>query len=371
MAHKRFCVGIDVAQATLEVARSDRAGTWTVPHNEAGLRQLVARLRAWAPERVAVEATGGWEAPVVRALGEAQLPVAVVNPRQVRAFARAAGRLAKTDALDAQVLARFAQAMAPRLCPPRDPVRRELEALLRRRAQLVRMLAQERCRLRRAEAAVRADVEAHLAWLRRQVEALERRLRERLRLLCTVPGVGWLTALTLQVALPELEPLERRPLAALAGVAPLNCDSGRFRGRRRVWGGRAGERAALYMATVTAVRCNPVLKAFYKRLRQAGKEAKVALVACMRKLLTILRAMVRDGRPWEPAAHQGARRATRLLPRTGSEGGGGGSPLRRGGWCAGRKAEKEKGGPEGPPLGSAAPRRLRSRAGPARRSGSA
>ena len=307
------CVGIDVSAAGLDVAARPGGAAWAVANDEAGAAALVARLRGLAPALVVLEATGGLELPAVGALAAAGLPVAVVNPRQVRDFARATGTLAKTDRLDAAVLARFAEAVRPAPRPLPDADARELAALLARRRQVVEMLTAERNRRRAAAGRVRAQIEAHLAWLAGQLDELDRELAAAVRaspawrakedLLRGVPGVGPVLALTLLAGLPELGRLDRRGIAALAGVAPLNRDSGALRGKRAVWGGRAPVRAALYMAAVVAARHNPVIRAFYGRLVAAGKPKKVALTACMRKLLTILNAMLRDGAPWEAARH--------------------------------------------------------------------
>jgi transposase len=274
---------------------------------------LVERLVQLRPALVVLEATGGMEMPVVGALVIVQLPTAVVNPRQVREFARATGRLAKTDAIDAQVLAQFGEAVRPELRPFPDAATQELSALLARRRQLVGMLTAEKNRLRTAAKAVRADVQEHIRWLERRLSDLDGQLaqsirsspswRERDNLLKSTPGVGPVLSVTLLAELPELGTLGRKEIAALVGVAPLNWDSGHLRGKRRVWGGRSRVRAALYMAALVAARRNPVLRAFYERLVEAGKPKKVALTACMHKLLTILNAMIRHRTPWSVGHH--------------------------------------------------------------------
>lgn len=279
-------------------------------NDERGIRTLVGRLAGDGPALVVLEATGGYELAAVAALAAAGLPVVVANPRQVRDFAKAAGRLAKTDRLDAQVLAHFAAALQP---PARPPVAAEalaLAALLARRRQLTAMLTAERNRLETTPAPVRAGVERHVAWLEAELAALDGELRqavqadpaweERERLLRGVPGVGPVLAATLLAELPELGTVSRQEVAALAGVAPFNRDSGQQRGRRLIWGGRASVRAVLYMACVSAVRHNPVLRAYYQRLLAAGKPRKVAHVACMRKLLAILNTMLHRRTPWQP-----------------------------------------------------------------------
>jgi transposase len=309
-------VGIDVSKAQLDVAVRPSGETWTVAHDEAGLSGLVARLHTLAPALIVVEATGGWEVALVGALAAALLPVAVVNPRQVRDFARSTGTLAKTDRLDAQSLAHFAEALRPQPRSLPNGQAQELSALLQRRRQLVDMLTAEKNRLPLAARRIRLQLQTHIAWLQRQISQFDDDLRELLRssplwrdkedLLRSAPGVGPVLATTLVAALPELGTLTRQQIAALVGVAPLNRDSGTLRGRRTVWGGRAQVRTVLYMSTLVAVRHNPVLAAFYQRLRAAGKAPKVALTACMRKLLTILNAMLKHHTRWAPVMAQHA-----------------------------------------------------------------
>jgi transposase len=309
-------VGIDVSKAQLDVAVRPSGETWTVAHDEAGLSALVARLRGLAPTLIVLEATGGLEVVLAGALATAALPVAVVNPRQVRDFARSTGTLAKTDRLDAQSLAHFAEALRPQPRPLPDAQAQELSALLQRRRQLVEMLTAEKNRLPLAARRVRPQLQAHITWLQQQITQFDDDLRALVRssplwrakddLLRSAPGVGPVLATTLVAALPELGTLTRQQIAALVGVAPLNRDSGTFRGRRTVWGGRAQVRTVLYMSTLVAVRHNPVLAAFYQRLRAAGKAPKVALTACMRKLLTILNAMLKHHTRWAPAVAQHA-----------------------------------------------------------------
>lgn len=308
---ERPVVGIDVGGSWLDAA-VDGGEAWRAANDEAGIAAIVGRLRGLRPRLVVAEATGGLETALTTALAVAGLPVAVVNPRQVRDFAGALGRRAKTDAIDAKVLARFGAAVRPEPRPLADAVTRGLEALLARRRQLLEMLVAEQQRLRRAAPAVRPGVEAHVAWLQARIGEADGELRARIEaspvwrakedLLRSVPGVGPVTAAALLAGLPELGALDRKQAAALAGLAPFNRDSGVLRGQRRIAGGRAAVRAALYMAVVSAVRCNPPIAAFYRRLRAAGKPPKVALVACAHKLLTILNAMVRDGQPWAPTA---------------------------------------------------------------------
>jgi transposase len=304
-------VGLDVAKATLVVATEPPRPPLTLPHTEAGITTLVTQLRALPPTLVVLEATGGYETDVATALALAGVPVALVNPRQVRDFAKALGHLAKTDALDAHVLAQFAARVRPDPRPLPDAAHQALTALVTRRRQLVEMLTAERNRLLLAHGRIRHSLQAHIHYLEQELKATQDQLRTGLRaspvwraadqLLQSVPGVGPTTATALLVDLPELGRLTRQQIAALVGVAPLNCDSGAHRGRRMIWGGRAPVRAALYMATLVATRHNPVIRAFYQRLRLAGKPPKVALIAAMRKLLTILNAMMKAQCPWQPA----------------------------------------------------------------------
>ncbi|MDP9375460.1 MAG: IS110 family transposase [Chloroflexota bacterium] len=307
-------VGIDVAKARLDVAVRPSGETWSATNDAAGIAALVARLHDLQPALVVLEATGGYERPVLAALAAAGLAVAVVNPRQARDFAKATGQLAKTDALDARALAHFAEAVKPPARPVPAAQADVLGAVLARRRQLVEMLTAEQNRLHTAAPAVRERITAHIAWLEAELDGINKELarvigedptwRERDALLRGVPGVGPVLSTTLLAELPELGALTRHEVAALAGVAPLNRDSGTLRGRRTVWGGRAQLRAALYMGTLAATRFNPVIKAFYDRLCAAGKPKKVALTACMRKLLTILNAMLVHNTPWrhQPAA---------------------------------------------------------------------
>ncbi len=311
MAEARVFVGIDVAKAELVVALRPEGTQWTVPQTEAGWTALALKLQALAPALVLLEATGGLEVPVAGTLATAGLPVAVVNPRQVRDFAKATGILAKTDGVDAHVLARFAEAVRPAPRPLPDAATRALEALVTRRRQLVEMLTEEQNRLATTPKPLRPRLQAHIRWLQRELGAVDTDLRETIQrhpcwrvqedLLRSVPGVGPVLAVTLLAHLPELGHLSRRAIAALVGVAPWSRESGTWRGPRRCWGGRATIRPVLYMGTLAAIRHNPVLRAFYARLRQAGKLKKVAIVACMRKLLTILNAMMKRQQPWAAA----------------------------------------------------------------------
>jgi transposase len=301
-------VGIDVSKAGLDVGVLPLAQFWTTPNDEAGCRSLAERLQTLSPTLIVLEATGGFETLAAATLAAAGLPVVVVNPRPVRDFAKATGSLAKTDRLDARVLALFAQRVRPAVRPLKDTQSRELDALFARRRQIVEMLTMERNRLGLAAAPVRKDLKAHIHWLVKRLKDVDGGLkaliqnspvwREKDDLLQSTPGIGPVASVALLAQLPELGTLNRRQIGALAGIVPFNNDSGKFKGQRHVWGGRAMVRAVLYMATLAAIRCNPSIKAFYQRLRAAGKKPKVAIVACMRKLLTILNAMLKTKTPW-------------------------------------------------------------------------
>lgn len=310
-------VGIDVSKARLDLAQQPKGPGLAAPNNEAGIATVVAHLRTLEPTMVVLEATGGWERLLVRALVEAGLPTVVVNPRQVRDFAKATGQLAKTDALDAHVLARFAEAVRPASRPVPDANTQDLATHIARRRQVVEMLTAEKNRLGSASTRrVQKRIQAHIVWLTAELRRVDGDLdqaicnspvwREQEDLLCSVPAVGPVVTRTLLAELPELGTLNRKQIAALVGVAPLNRDSGTWCGKRTIWGGRATVRATLYMSALVAARYNPVIKAFYQRLRHAGKVAKVALTACMRKLLTILNAMMKYRTPWHTEMAQRA-----------------------------------------------------------------
>lgn len=309
MKEKSPFVGIDVSKRTFDVAVHDvQEEPRSEANDEAGIARLVATLQELAPALVVVESTGRLQMPLVGALAAVGIPVAVVNPRQVRDFAKAMGHLAKTDRIDAKILARFAHAVRPEVRALPDEETRELAAMVTRRRQLIDMLTAERNRLDGTPKAVRKGIQVHVRWLERQLKQTDKDLngklrnsplwREKDKLFQSVPGVGPKTSMTLLADLPELGKLNRKQIAALVGVAPFNRDSGAFKGRRAIWGGRAPVRAVLYMAAVSASSHNPVIAAFYSRLVNAGKPKKVALTACMRKLLTILNAMARTGTPW-------------------------------------------------------------------------
>ena len=302
-------VGIDVSKKRLDVAVRPEGRRWEVGNDEKSIRLLVSSLKDLPPELIIAEATGGLEIPLVSALAEAGLPIVVANPRQVRDFAKAVGQLAKTDKIDAGVLAHFGEALRPEVRPIKSRQVKELSALVSRRRQLVDMLTMEKNRLASAPKEVRRDITAHIAWLQKRLKDVDGKLsqtvkscpawREKDEIMRSVPGVGPVFSTSLLANVPELGKLNRRQIASLIGVAPLNRDSGQHSGTRIVWGGRANVRSVLYMATVAAMRSNPVIKSFYQRLIGAGKKFKVAITACMRKLLTILNAMVKSGTMWQ------------------------------------------------------------------------
>ena len=307
-------VGVDVSKDRLDVAVHPETSSWSVSNDEAGIEDLVKHLLPLHPACVVLEATRGYEMPAVGALAGAGLPVVAVNPRQTRDFAKAAGLLAKTDRIDAMALARFAEAMKPEIRPIPDAAAQELGALIVRRRQVVQMLTAEKNRRQIAPKRLHKEIDRHVAWLEEALRRLDDELQKMVRnspvwrekddLLQSVRGIGPKTSALLIAELPELGRLDRREIAKLAGVAPMNCDSGRYRGERHIQGGRAVVRSALYMATLTAIRCNPVIAAFYRRLRDDGKKFKVAMTACMRKLLVRLNAMLRDRVPWREKSPQ-------------------------------------------------------------------
>jgi transposase len=308
--NKEQVAGIDVSKATLDVAVLPADEVLQFSNDANGIEELSKKLKSAAVDLVVMEATGGYETAVATALVGTGLRVAVVNPRQVRDFAKATGRLAKTDRIDALVIAAFGQAIEPEIVRLPEEDARELEALLVRRRQLVAMRVQEVNRLGLMQGAMRKRIKAHIDWLEKEIDKLDVDLTAGLRsspawrakdeLLRSFKGVGPITSSTLLIALPELGQLDRRAIAALVGLAPFNRDSGLMRGRRSIYGGRSKVRSALYMAATTAVRCNPVIRPFYEQLKSRGKPHKVAMVACMRKTLTILNAMVRQSTPWTP-----------------------------------------------------------------------
>jgi transposase len=307
--HESF-VGIDVSKDWLDIAWLT-GQTLRVEHSDEAIAGLIERLLEQLPTLIVMEATGGLETALASALAAQGLAVAVVNPRQVRDYAKACGRLAKTDRVDALILAAFASAIRPQVRPLPDDETRALGDLLARRRQLIDMRVQEKLRLGRASAVQRDSLREHIVWLDERIARIDTELihalrtsrvwREKDDLLQAIPGVGKVTRVTLLALLPELGNLNGKEIAALAGVAPFNRDSGKHQGQRVVWGGRSQVRRVLYMAAVSAARCNPVIRAFYQRLRSQGKPAKVALTACMRKLLVIMNSMLKHRSPWNPS----------------------------------------------------------------------
>jgi len=307
-------VGIDVSKGRLDVAIGEQGEFWNVVNDEKGIAKLVDRMKAEQPELVVLESTGGLELPVMTELYASKVRVALVNPGRVREFARSIGLLAKTDKLDARLLARFAEAVKPAVTRMPDEQEQHLIALVTRRRQLIEMLVAEENRLITVRLSLRENLEEHITWLRQALKDLNREMREFIRqfpiwkdkedLLQSVPGVGPVTASTLLAELPELGSLDRKRIAALVGVAPFNDDSGHRRGKRKIKGGRSSVRNVLYMAALSSSRFNPILRPFYKRMIQRGKLKKVALTACMRKLLTFLNAIIRDQKRWNPSLKQ-------------------------------------------------------------------
>lgn len=310
MTEKLKVVGIDVSKAGLDGAVLPENQPFSELNDDVGIEALVGRLKQIAPDLVVMEATGGYEMSAAIAISAAGIRLAVVNPRQVRAFAKATGRLAKTDAIDALVIAQFGLAIDPQVRQMADEPTRELHAMLVRRSQLIAMRTQERNRLALAFGSMREPIKAHIAWLNKAIAGIDIDLTSKLRtseawkakedLLRSFKGIGPVNARTMLADLPELGRLNRKQIAALVGVAPFNCDSGTYKGQRRIWGGRARVRSTLYMAAISAIRSNPTIKAFYAGLTERGKPHKVAVIACMRKMLTILNAMAKTQTPWQP-----------------------------------------------------------------------
>lgn len=301
--------GIDVSGDALDLAVYPEGKVMRVDNSEEGIRELADHLKQLSPALVVFEATGGLEVPAASMLAANGFAVAVVNPRQVRDFAKATGRLAKTDAIDAKVIARFAEAVKPEVRPLKGEDEQELSELIARRSQVVQMLVAEKNRLSRTgRKRIRKELKEHIDWLERRLNNIDRDIEAAIKdspvwrvrddLLRSVPGVGKVLSMSLMAKMPELGRLDRRQAAALVGVAPLNRDSGLYKGSRCVWGGRADVRTALYMATLSAVRHNPVISGFYKQLKQRGKKPKVALTACMRKMIVMLNAMMKNNEPW-------------------------------------------------------------------------
>jgi transposase len=302
-------IGIDVSKSQLDIAVRPDNKMWSAVNAEADIVEVVERVREFSPQVIVVEATGGLEMPLVAALSQASLPVVVINPRQARNFAKAVGRMAKTDRIDAEMLAHFGEAVKPEVRLLKDEDNQVLTALVTRRRQVIEMLTAEKNRLGISPKVVHQDIQKHIDWLQARLKDMDRQLdsairkspawREKDDLLRSVPGVGPVLSLSLITGLPELGTLSRRQIAALVGIAPLNRDSGLFRGKRTVWGGRSQIRSVLYMATLSASCVNPAISTFYRRLVEAGKKPKVALTACMRKLLTILNAMMKNRVQWQ------------------------------------------------------------------------
>lgn len=303
-------IGIDVGKTWLDVAVWGAEEVWQVPNDDSGLEKIVDRLVEWIPALVAVEASGGYEQRVVQELILRGFAVAVVNPTRVRALAKATGKLAKTDAIDARLIAEYAFKIQPETMEAKEANEIRLKAMVSRREQLVQMCTAEQNRLATTHSSMKADVQEHIDWISSRIEALEEEIKKLLAFLPelkaladrldTIPGVGFITAITVVAEMPELGQLDRQKIAALAGLAPFNRDSGKKRGKRRIFGGRKGVRRVLYMACLSAIVHNPNIRRMYNRLTENGKIFKVAITACMRKLLTIMNAMIRDQADWRP-----------------------------------------------------------------------
>lgn len=304
-------VGIDVSKERLDVAAIPSNKKLQFVNDESGMSKLLSKLVELSPNLIVLEPTGGLEIPIAAAIAAENLAVVVVNARQIRDYARAMGKLAKTDNLDALVMAEFAQAVRPEVRPLRSEDNLEIKALVSRRRQLMEMLTAEKNRLAIARKHIKPNIQSHIEWLKKEIEDIDQNLRhtiesspiwrEKDNLLQSIPGVGNVLSATLLAELPELGTLNRKQIAALVGVAPFNRDSGSMKGKRSVWGGRAPIRAVLYMAALVSTRCNPIIKPFYQQLLERGKAKKVALVACMRRLLTIMNAIIKTRRPWQYA----------------------------------------------------------------------
>lgn len=303
-----MCVGIDVAKSKLDIAVWETGEYWMEGNDEKGIAKLVKKLKELNPVLIVLEATGGLELPLVYELAYAKMPVAVVNPKRIRDFAKSIGQLAKTDKMDARIIARFAFAVRPEVRKLQSEEEERLTALVTRRRQVIEILTGEKNRLHSARLGMKERVERHIDWLNEELAELDQEIakyiqqsptwKEKNDILTGIPGVGPVTGATLLAYLPELGEINRQEIAALVGVAPVNKDSGRKHGKRRVFGGRAVVRSVLYMAALSASKFNPKIRVFYERLLGTGKEKKLALTACMRKLLVIMNAMVRDNSPW-------------------------------------------------------------------------
>lgn len=309
MSDVKRVIGIDVAKEKLDIASRPEKESWTIANREEKFSSLVDKFVKISPDLIVLEATGGLEIPVASALGAAGLPVVIINPRQIRDFAKATGKLAKTDRIDADIIAHFGESIKPEIRPLKDEQTQELAEILTRRRQLVDMMTAEKNRLPTVRTKIKKDIEKHIKWLEKRIKDCEGDLEKRIKhspiwrkqdeIVKSVPGVGPVLSLALLTGLPELGKLENRKISALVGVAPFNRDSGKYKGTRAIWGGRANVRSVLYMATLVAVRFNPVIKQFHDRLINAGKKPKVAIVASMRKLIIILNAMVKNGTTWQ------------------------------------------------------------------------
>ena len=316
MEASNIFIGIDVSKERLDIGTYPSGQCQSVTHDDASIQGLVAQWKELRPRLIVLEATGGFERRISRALVSAELRFTIVNPRHVRNFAKATGQLAKTDRMDALILARYAEAVRPAVRALPDEATEELKALTARRRQIIEMMVAEKNRLGSAPKAVKKRINIHLRWLEAELARANKDLDQAIRqspiwkenedLLQSAPAIGPTVSRTLIAELPELGKLDRKQIAALVGIAPINRDSGKFKGRRSIWGGRSTVRACLYMAALVASRHNPTIHAFYKRLRTTGKCPKVALVACMRKLLTILNAMIKHRTPWSELNRQTA-----------------------------------------------------------------
>ena len=311
---KNNYIGIDIAKESMEVMVYEGKEHWAYTNDEKGLAKLLAKMKRLSPCLIVLEATGGYEITVAAELQSHGFPVAVVNPKYIRDFAKSTGILAKTDILDAQVIARYAATVkpAPRVLPSEET--RKLGVIIMRRRQITTMLTAENNRFQTADPAVKARIKLHIKWLEQELDDINKELKQKVQdnpdwkekdaILQSVPGVGPNLSITLLADFPELGNLNRKQIAALGGVAPFNRDSGKMRGKRTIWGGRDSVRTATYMAAFSAIRCNALFKSFYKRLITAGKKFKVAMVACMRKLLCVLNAMLKNRTPWNYSVNQ-------------------------------------------------------------------
>lgn len=307
-------IGIDVSKATLDVAVFPSDEETSVPNNEAGCRDLIVKLKSIKPKLIVLEATGGLQNLVAGMLIAAELPVAIINPRQLRDFAKATGKLAKTDRIDAKIIARFGEAIKPEPRPIKDDNNQALTALMTRRRQIIDMITAEKNRLGSSHVSVKKGIKETISWLEKRLAEIDKELSKtinknevwkgKIEILTTCKGIGPVVSTTLVCSLPELGTLNRHKISALVGVCPFNRDSGTMRGKRTIFGGRATVRAMLYMATLSAIRSNTAIKNFYDRLTKAGKLHKVAMVACMRKLLTVLNTMLKNMVPWDPNVMQ-------------------------------------------------------------------